>query len=79
MGNLDVETTEQELTDFLNNVCGPVSFVKLAGIPNVSRFAFVEFSKIEGAMKALKMTGTLFKEKPLKYVLLTHLFGIHIS
>uniref|UniRef100_F6ZH30 RRM domain-containing protein n=1 Tax=Ciona intestinalis TaxID=7719 RepID=F6ZH30_CIOIN len=67
VGNLDSKqaTADQLMTFF--GTCGEVKFVRMAGDETQpTRFAFIEFAKIEHVDSAMKLNGTLFGDRALK-------------
>ncbi|XP_078488647.1 serine/arginine-rich splicing factor 11-like [Ciona intestinalis] len=67
VGNLDSKqaTSDQLMTFF--GTCGEVKFVRMAGDETQpTRFAFIEFAKIEHVESAMKLNGTLFGDRALK-------------
>ena len=67
VGNVDVGLTEDDLKDFFDANCGPVTKVVLAGdVVHSARFAFVEFLHFESRNKALDCSGTLLGNRNIR-------------
>ncbi|KAJ3412798.1 Protein srek1IP1 [Chytridiales sp. JEL 0842] len=66
VGSICPSITEKEITETFAS-CGNIVYIKYAGDPQgPARFAFLEFETIEGAMEALKMSGTIMGDRPIK-------------
>ncbi|KAH3762679.1 Polyadenylate-binding protein [Pelomyxa schiedti] len=66
VGSVDVNATENDLR-MLFSACGTVSKVVLAGdTVHAARFAFVEMSTDEEALKAVSLNGTLLGDRPIR-------------
>ncbi|KAL9649176.1 hypothetical protein ABK040_004197 [Willaertia magna] len=67
VGNVDVSLTEDDLKEFFDANCGPVTKVVLAGdVIHSARFAFVEFLHLESRNKALECSGTLLGNRNIR-------------
>nr|CAG4715645.1 unnamed protein product [Naegleria fowleri] len=67
VGNVDVGLTEDDLKEFFDANCGPVTKVVLAGdAVHSARFAFVEFLHFESRNKALECSGTLLGNRNIR-------------
>ncbi|GIL45759.1 hypothetical protein Vafri_2912 [Volvox africanus] len=63
---VDCALTEENLAAFFSD-CGRIIDCRICGDPNSAmRFAFIEFSEIESAQKALEKTGSLLGNSPLR-------------
>ncbi|GAX83704.1 hypothetical protein CEUSTIGMA_g11129.t1 [Chlamydomonas eustigma] len=64
--SLDQKVTEAQLASYFMD-CGEVSDCRVCGDPNsATRFAFIEFAKVEGAKRALDRTGAILGSLPLQ-------------
>ncbi|EFC42906.1 predicted protein [Naegleria gruberi] len=67
VGNADISLTEDDLKEFFDANCGPVTKVVLAGdAVHSARFAFVEFLHMESRNKALECSGTLLGNRNIR-------------
>jgi len=68
VGNLALDVDAPTLKKYFSPICGPVLYVKLAGdtFGRTGRFAFLEFDDLEGAAKAMTMSGALLGGRPIK-------------
>ncbi|PSC71376.1 polyadenylate-binding -interacting 11-like [Micractinium conductrix] len=67
VGNVDRVLEQDQLREFFDSLCGPVSKIRLLGdAQHTSKIAFVEFVSAEGARGALKLSGALLGTLPLR-------------
>ena len=62
VGNLNPMIQQNHIQDFFS-VCGSIEIVKVAGNasqPTVARYAFVEFTNVESARAAYRLSGLFF-------------------
>ncbi|KAJ1919734.1 hypothetical protein H4219_001763 [Mycoemilia scoparia] len=66
VGNIASTVSAQQLMDFFSQA-GPVAYVKMAGDGmQPTRFSFIEFADIASSQAALKMSGAMLADRPLK-------------
>ncbi|KFK27722.1 hypothetical protein AALP_AA8G421000 [Arabis alpina] len=69
VGDVDQQVTEEQLASLFLS-CGQVVDCRICGDKkSVLRFAFIEFTDIEGARSALTKSGTLFGSHPIRVLL----------
>ncbi|EFN54155.1 hypothetical protein CHLNCDRAFT_13101, partial [Chlorella variabilis] len=67
VGNIDRVVEREQLSEFFQNLCGPVSKIRLLGDSQHSaKIAFIEFVTAESARAALKLSGALLGTLPLR-------------
>ncbi|GAX72928.1 hypothetical protein CEUSTIGMA_g383.t1 [Chlamydomonas eustigma] len=66
ISSIDLKVTEAQLASFFMD-CGEVLDCRICGDPNsATRFAFIEFTEVEGAERALDRTGIMLGSLPLR-------------
>jgi len=66
ISSIDLKVTEAQLASFFMD-CGEVLDCRICGDPNsATRFAFIEFTEIDGAEQALDRTGIMLGSLPLR-------------
>lgn len=49
------------------SICGPISYCRMAGDEShPSRFAFIEFATLAGAVAAMGLNGSMLLDRPIK-------------
>lgn len=67
VGNVDRVVERDQLREFFENLCGPVTKIRLLGESQQHcKIAFVEFATAGGAGAALKLSGALLGTLPLR-------------
>jgi arginine/serine-rich splicing factor 12 len=53
--------------DFFST-CGPIAYCRMAGDEShPARFAFLEFETVDAAQAAMKLSGTVLLDRPIRY------------